>query len=291
MSPPTRTATGIPRWPTISVVLNTDGTGRLTIDGRDERFTAGDIDAARSIVLERVIATAATVGRPVRLHSTDPDGQWELAIHPDGRVDELAAHPAPPAAAAAPDTHAVVPPVRARQPIARSTPSARRGSRVAVRAAAALALLTGLASAATLVLTNGPATVVRGSTPITPITPINAASTPDEASRAAAVASGQRATQRRQAAEQKRRQREALQRRVAARQARERRAVRRRAAARRAARRAARNARRAAARRRSSPPASRPARANPPARRPAPAPRAAPEFTAPQSACGEFDLC
>lgn len=278
MSPPP-TAPGVPRWPKISVALHGDGSGRLTIDGRDERLTAGDIDAARSIVLERVVATAVTVGRPVRLHSTDPDGQWELAVHPDGRVDELAAHPVVPAAVSAPDTHAVVTaPARARQPIARSSPSVRRGRRVAVRAAAALALLTGLTSAAALVLTNGPATVVHRSTPITPI---NGTSMPDEVNRAAAVASGQRATQRRQAAQQKRREREALQRRVAARQVRERRAARRRAAARRSAR----NARLAATRRRPSAPASRPARASPPA------PRAAPQFTAPQPACGEFDLC
>lgn len=271
MSPSTPAATSIPRWPKITVALHADGSGRLTIDGRDEDLSAGDIDDTRRIVLERVAATALTVGRPVRLHSSDPDGRWELAVHPDGQVDELAAHPATAAVAPAPELDTVAAAVRAPQPSAHSTPPARQRRRSPVRAAVALALLAVLASAAALVLTNGPATVVRGSAPITPI---NDTAPPDEAGRAAVVASGYEAAQRRQAAREQRRRRAALQQRVAARQARERRAARRRA-----------TARRAASRRRSAP-------APQPARTTRPAPRAAREFApAPPPACGEFDLC
>ena len=91
MSPSTtaRPGTEIPRWPKISVTLNADGTGLLTNQGRDHRLNAADIDAARADVIARVVATARSLERPVRLKSTDPDGEWELAVHPDGTVTEL----------------------------------------------------------------------------------------------------------------------------------------------------------------------------------------------------------
>ena len=95
-------ASEIPRWPKTSADLQTDGSGRLTIDGRTEDLPAGDIAASRALVIERVTATASSVGRAVRLTSTDPDGEWELAVHPDGQVDELAARPSPAPTPAAP---------------------------------------------------------------------------------------------------------------------------------------------------------------------------------------------
>jgi len=86
-------ASQIPRWPKSSAILNDHGSARLTINDKPEDLTADNVDSARQIVLERVTATALEVGRPVRLTSTDPDGVWELAVHPDGTVQELAAHP------------------------------------------------------------------------------------------------------------------------------------------------------------------------------------------------------
>lgn len=82
-------ADAIPRWPMITATLRPDGSGSLTIDGRTQNLGANDIAAARTTVLERVTATAVTVGRPVRLLSTDPAGDWQLAVHPDGHVDAL----------------------------------------------------------------------------------------------------------------------------------------------------------------------------------------------------------
>ena len=134
-SPPTG-GSEIPRWPTITARLHADGSGHLTIDGRDEQLAAGDLDAARATVLERVTATAATVARPVRLHSSDPDGDWELAVHPDGHVDELAATPTPTRAAVTPTQRrcakrpraAAAPPapLRARRRARRTSGAARR---------------------------------------------------------------------------------------------------------------------------------------------------------------------
>jgi hypothetical protein len=91
-------ASDIPRWPATTAVLNADGSGRLTIDGRREELPAGDLAASRELVKHRVTDLAQDLGRPVRLTSTDPDGEWELAIAPDGGVRELAAQPGPPAA-------------------------------------------------------------------------------------------------------------------------------------------------------------------------------------------------
>lgn len=95
MSRPAPAPPGVARWPKISASLNADGTGRLTIDGHDQQLEAPDIDTARATVLERVTRTAARLDRPVGLTTTDPAGEWELAVHPDGSVDELAARPAP----------------------------------------------------------------------------------------------------------------------------------------------------------------------------------------------------
>ena len=95
MSRPAAAAPSVARWPKINARLNADGTGVLTIDGREQRLDAPSIDTARATVLERVTRTAARLDRPVRLTTTDPDGEWELAVHPDGSVDELAGRPAP----------------------------------------------------------------------------------------------------------------------------------------------------------------------------------------------------
>ena len=94
--PRTRTpvASEIPRWPATSAILNADGSGRLTMDGRGEDLVAGDLATTRALVIARVAASADELGRAVRLTSRDPDGEWELAIHPDGQVAELAARPA-----------------------------------------------------------------------------------------------------------------------------------------------------------------------------------------------------
>ena len=280
MPPPAPAATEIPRWPKITATLNADGTGVLTIDGRDQPLEGADVDTARSVVLERVAATAATVGRPVRLHSSDPDGDWTLAVHPDGRVDELAARPA----AVAPVMPAVAVAGSPPRPVGRAAvrsmrPPGSRRRRLAGRVAAGLGLLAGIAVVLALLITNGPATVVRDQTPRMPTR--SAPPATDKARDTVAVA----AHRARQAVDRAR-QRATLRRSVAARQARQRRAARRRAAARRSApnaRRATAPARRRArpARRTSPPPA--PARTTPPAR-PAPATSASPQ-------CGEFDLC
>ena len=89
----TPVAVQIPRWPATNAILNADGSGRLTIDGRGENLQAGDLATSRALVIRRVTETAKGLERAVRLTSVDPDGEWELAIYPDGTVRELAARP------------------------------------------------------------------------------------------------------------------------------------------------------------------------------------------------------
>jgi hypothetical protein len=273
--PPDPAADGIARWPKIAVTLNDDGTGRLTIDGRVEDISAPDVDAARVIVLERVTATARTVGRPVRLQSSDPDGQWELAVHPDGHVDELDARPA-----------SAPPPVAAPASLPRVTPRAHAGlgRRGLVRLTVALAIVIGAGSVATLVVTNGPATVVEKTTPAPPRA---RPAPPTTSDRAAEIAAAQRAAARREAA-RARREHRAVEARVAARQARERRAARRRAAARRQAAQARRRAALARKRAKAPPrPTSRAPQRPVPVAPPPPPPPPPPA----RPACDDFDLC
>ena len=296
MSPSTTATPGaeVPRWPKISVSLNADGTGLLTNQGRDHRLNAPNIDAARADVLQRVIATATSLERPVRLNSTDPDGEWELAVHPDGSVVELAGKPVsqPTVTRVTPPLLDVdAPPEAPSVGLTRSQrrwagePRQRRTGRPAARIGVALALLMSLGAAAALIVTNGPATVVKSPTPTPPPRAISPGASA-AASDAAAAKARQRRAARGAAAARERRQRAALVRRVNERQARQRRAARR-AAARRAttARRAARVSRRRAAVAKPPPAAPRPRQpaAPPPASAPPPPPAAPP--------CGEFDLC
>ena len=311
MSPTGPASPTVARWPTFNATLNDDGTGVLTIEGREHPLDAENIDAARAAVLDRVRKTAVELERPVRLTSNDPDGEWELAVHPDGSVDELAAHPTPepPAPIAAPATPdpppdvdqapdlATVPLARGAEPppLTRSqrrwagaaAPPRRSGRPIAV--AVALAVLIGLAVVTALLATSGgPDTVVSEPDP-----PPRAIS---ENVAADAIAAAQRkAEQRRVAAAERRSAQRALQRRVAARQARERRAARR-ALQRRVAARQARE-RRAAARRAATAQPSTPTRPRPRVTPPpppnafAPPPPPPPPPPARPRPCGEFDLC
>ena len=310
MSPTGPASPTVARWPTFNATLNDDGTGVLTIEGREHPLDAENIDAARAAVLERVRKTAVELERPVRLTSKDPDGEWELAVHPDGNVDELAANPTPePSAAIAepatperpPDVDLArdlptVPLARGAEPppLTRSqrkwagaaAPPRRSGRPIAV--AVALAVLIGLAVVTALLATSGgPDTVV--SEP----DPAPARGISENVATDAIAAAQRKAKQRRVAAAERRTARRALQRRVAARQARERRAARR-ALQRRVAARQARErraaARRAAARR-ATPTAPRPRVTPPPPPNAFAPPPPPPPPPPPTGQCGEFDLC
>ena len=99
----------VPSWPVADATVHADGTATLTIHGAQRPVTAADPDAARAELVRLVREELADeLGRPVRLHTVDPDGtEGELAVAPDGTVTEItrarprrdAASPTPPAPA------------------------------------------------------------------------------------------------------------------------------------------------------------------------------------------------
>ena len=106
----------VPAWPKIDATVRSDGTGYVTINGTSHPIEETSLDRARAAVLARVAETAAKVGRPVRVATSSPDGDYPLIVHPDGSVDadpSAEARPAAPPEVSAvvvePDAAAVVP--------------------------------------------------------------------------------------------------------------------------------------------------------------------------------------
>jgi len=104
----------IPHFPVVHGNVYPDGTAHINFAGHDLPLTPANIDDARAQITSYAIAVARDVlHRPVRLTTVDPDGQWILAAHPDGRITDLApaARPAkrPKRRRAAPSTPAPTP--------------------------------------------------------------------------------------------------------------------------------------------------------------------------------------
>ncbi|MEJ5869385.1 hypothetical protein WDV85_16765 [Pseudokineococcus sp. 5B2Z-1] len=90
MSEPTTTA------PVVDVVVTTDGTAQITVNGVSHELTASDVDNARRRSVAHIASTVATpAGGPVLAKVVDPDGSWHLLIHPDGTLGEAPTTSAP----------------------------------------------------------------------------------------------------------------------------------------------------------------------------------------------------
>ncbi len=87
----------IPNWPIAEAVVHADGSATLTIAGKQQPITARDPATARGELVQLVRDQLATeLGRPVRLHTVDPDGsEGQLAVAPDGSVTELSVRTRP----------------------------------------------------------------------------------------------------------------------------------------------------------------------------------------------------
>ncbi|MDR6623622.1 chromosome partitioning protein ParA [Sinomonas atrocyanea] len=106
-------------FPKIDAVLRANGTGEVTINGTSHAIEAADEAAVLSQTLRLITETAVQLGRPVKVNTTDPDGQGLIIVSPEGTVSEAAPakaaphrqqHAAPPkgrAAAPAPETAAL----------------------------------------------------------------------------------------------------------------------------------------------------------------------------------------
>ena len=77
-------------FPKINAVLRTNGTGEVTINGTSHAIEAADEAAVLSEALRIITETAAQLGRPVRVSTTDPDGQGLIIVSPEGVVSEAA---------------------------------------------------------------------------------------------------------------------------------------------------------------------------------------------------------
>lgn len=82
--------TFIPAYPRIEAILRRDGTGELTLNGTSRQLVASTVEQLRAGIITRCAATAATLRRPVRVHVSDVEANYNLAIHPDCLVQELA---------------------------------------------------------------------------------------------------------------------------------------------------------------------------------------------------------
>ena len=100
-------ALNLPLSPHLSARFGADATGELTVDGAPEWFAEESTQRLREVVLRRVGDIAASAGHPVQLMVSDDEGDWLLAVHPDGTIgDEEELPPevatAPAAAASSP---------------------------------------------------------------------------------------------------------------------------------------------------------------------------------------------
>ncbi|MEE1782685.1 hypothetical protein PUR71_07080 [Streptomyces sp. SP17BM10] len=76
----------VPGWPLVTIMLSADGTAQ--VDGNPVAVPPGE--EARPAAFAHAVATAARIGRPVRVKLTDADGaEWVLAAHPDGSETTL----------------------------------------------------------------------------------------------------------------------------------------------------------------------------------------------------------
>ncbi|MDN4599459.1 ParA family protein [Leifsonia virtsii] len=74
--------------PHLSARLSPDATGELTGDGVHESFAEDSTQRLREAVFGRVGELAAAAGRPVRLTVSDEEGDWLLAVQPDGSIGD-----------------------------------------------------------------------------------------------------------------------------------------------------------------------------------------------------------
>ena len=85
-------ALNLPLSPHLSARFGADATGELTIDGAPEWFAEESTQRLREVVLSRVGEIAASAGHPVQLMVSDDEGDWLLAVHPDGTIGDEAYH-------------------------------------------------------------------------------------------------------------------------------------------------------------------------------------------------------
>jgi hypothetical protein len=85
------TTAPIPSYPVIYVDVRADGSAHVNVAGRHIDYPAGPLADTRAAVTRYAVEMALTLGRPVRINTTDPAGTFRMAAHPDGTLTDLAA--------------------------------------------------------------------------------------------------------------------------------------------------------------------------------------------------------
>ena len=96
----------VPDFPRIEALTRPDGSGELTIQGTSYPIETTSADDARRVIIGRVAETATKLGRPVKVATRGPDGEWPIIVHPDGAIE---ANPAARSTPAKPATPAMSP--------------------------------------------------------------------------------------------------------------------------------------------------------------------------------------
>lgn len=79
----------------ITITVQDDATGSITIDGTHQPITAPDVASVRSTAMQQATDHARTTGRSVTVTANDPTGTFHLAIQPDGSITNQPAPTAP----------------------------------------------------------------------------------------------------------------------------------------------------------------------------------------------------
>lgn len=79
----------------ITITVQDDATGSITIDGAHQPITAPDVASARTTAIQQATHYARTTERTVTVTANDPTGTFHLAIQPDGSITNQPAPTAP----------------------------------------------------------------------------------------------------------------------------------------------------------------------------------------------------
>jgi pSer/pThr/pTyr-binding forkhead associated (FHA) protein len=79
----------VPSYPVIYVDVNADGSAHLNIAGRHIDYPPAPLGGTRTLITRYAVTIAISLGRPVRMTTSEPAGTFKIAVHPDGTVTEL----------------------------------------------------------------------------------------------------------------------------------------------------------------------------------------------------------
>lgn len=65
-----------------------DGSAIVTLNGQPQKVIGASLEDARRKVASLVVEHAAATGEVVEFITTEPDGTWEMIVHPDGTIHE-----------------------------------------------------------------------------------------------------------------------------------------------------------------------------------------------------------